>query len=238
MLRAMYRPAGRGGTDRPFRISHSPTDRSIKGTETLVAVVDRLRAQGFKIECVMIEGMKHPRALAWKATCDAHFDSFWLGLQGSGLEAGAMGIPVIAGDERTRRLHAEVVGYCPYVFADNASQLEDAIVALIESDTEYALAAARIQKYIRHWHSYEAVAVRYLDVLAERAPELRERIRAAMWTPADGNTVRAMRPNDDYEWLRPPHDPDDALMAALKLRPASQVGMPPRTFAGEMEAVA
>lgn len=222
VLREMYRPEGRGGLTRPFRIAHSPTHRVVKGSDTLVTVVDALRAKGVRVECVMIEKHKHPHALAWKATCDACFDSFWLGLQGSGLEAGAMGMPVIAGDDRTRRLHEAAIGYCPYLFADTARQLEQAIMVLIEHPSLYDAAAAKIHRYVMHWHSYECVAAMYLNVLAERAPELRSKILRAMGTESDGNAVPAMRAGDDYAWLRPPHDPDwfTGQPAGMPARPA------------------
>ncbi len=47
--------------------------------------------QGIDIEPVLIENMEHGAALRLKASCDAVFDSFWLGMQGSGLEGAAMG---------------------------------------------------------------------------------------------------------------------------------------------------
>src|SRR5574338_368905 len=73
---------------RPFRVAHSPTKASIKGTREFIQVVKRLQQKGIPIEAVMIERKMHADALKLKATADACFDSFALGIQGSGLEAG------------------------------------------------------------------------------------------------------------------------------------------------------
>jgi len=226
-LRAMYAPHGRGGYSRPFRIAHSPTYRSIKGTDVFLEACDRLTSKGLKVQAVLIEGHKHPQALAWKATCDACFDSFWLGLQGSGLEAGAMGMPVIAGDARTKRLHEAHIGYCPYLFADDAAQLEEAIAALIEAPLVYEQAAEKMRRYVWHWHSYERVSAMYLNVLAERGkPELQEKIRQAIHTPSDGATVPAMRPGDDYPWLKAPEDPPLPLPGKITTPQGEPVHVP------------
>lgn len=202
-LRRLYRQPGVPGIDRPFRIGHSPTHQPFKGTATCEAVVESLIARGLNIEWVLIAGHRQADALAWKATCDLVFDSFWLGLQGSGLEAGAMGIPVIAGDARTRRLHEAHCGYCPYLFADDPVALEEQIVACVESPEYASRAAAVLHRFVRAWHSQEAVSARYFGVLAERVPALRDRILQATHTaPLTKHHVPPMRPDDDYPWLK------------------------------------
>ena len=167
-----------------MRVGHSPTEPKLKGSAVLEHVIGELRAAGVPIEFVRIEKLPHGEALAVKATCDVVFDSFFLGLQGSGLEAGAMGIPVIAGDTRVARLHVERFGECPYVFADDAEELENALVGLMDAEA-YALAAARIRRFVWRHHSYEAVARKYLTILAGAAPALARRIALAGETTAD-----------------------------------------------------
>jgi hypothetical protein len=78
---------------RGIRIAHSPTKRLYKGTDKFMAAVASLKAKGLDVQAVLIENKDHGTALRMKAGCDAVFDSLWLGLQGSGLEGGAMGLP-------------------------------------------------------------------------------------------------------------------------------------------------
>lgn len=153
---------------RPFRIAHSPSKPHRKGSEDLQLAVGRLNARSrgrFHVELVLTTGVGHGEALRSKASCDACFDSFWLGLQCSGLEAAAMGLPVIAGDATVARRYVEHFGAVPYTFAESAEELEAVLERLI-SDAEYRRAeAARVAAYTLAHHDDAAVALRYLDLL-------------------------------------------------------------------------
>jgi glycosyltransferase involved in cell wall biosynthesis len=150
-----------------FRVAHSPSRRDYKGTEVFLQVCERLRAKGLPVEPVLIENRSHKDSLALKATCDAAFDSFWLGIQCSGLEAAAMGLPVIAGDGFVAGKYCDWLGGVPYTFADNATQLEEALAQLVTDEAFRAREAARVHAYTVHHHDDAAVALRYLDLLDE-----------------------------------------------------------------------
>jgi hypothetical protein len=161
---AMANRAPRAG--RPFRIAHSPTVTAIKGTSDFLAACASLTKRGVPVEPVLIKKQSHASALALKATADATFDSFALGIQGSGLEAAAMGQPVIAGDVSVARLYHEHLGDVPYTFA-SALTLEATIERLATDDAYYAAEAARVGDYVRTVHDYPAVAARYAALLAD-----------------------------------------------------------------------
>jgi hypothetical protein len=149
-----------------FRVAHSPTKRAIKGTQTLLVAVDALQRQGVAIEVVLIEGMSHGEALRAKAGCHATFDSFWLGMQGSGLEGAAMGQAVIAGDARAAAEAAALNdGACPWTFANDEPSLIEALRRLATDGAHYAREAARVGAYVRRVHDYEAVGATYRDIL-------------------------------------------------------------------------
>lgn len=147
-----------------FRVAHSPSKREFKGTDVFLEACEILRAKGVAIEPVLIEGRPHGEGLAMKAQCDAAFDSFWLGIQCSGLEAAAMGMPVIAGDAHVAVEYERIVGHVPYTFADERS-LVDVLAALVQDQDYRRAEAARVTRYCLEWHDEPAVALRYLDVL-------------------------------------------------------------------------
>lgn len=159
----LYRPDPDGW----FRVGHSPSVREKKGTDTFLRAIERLRRMGMKVRPVLIEDQTHAECLRIKAAeCDAFFDSFWLGMQCSGIEAGAMGIPVIAGDEDNRAYYRERFGETPYVFVTGRSDLERAIEMLAAPDDRYFRRCAdRVQEHVIAHHDYAAVAARYLDIL-------------------------------------------------------------------------
>ena len=163
--RAMVPKVRRPG---PFRISHSPSRRDYKGTADLVAAVDMLRGKGLKIDLILIERQQHGKALEMKADADLTFDSFWLGIQGSGLEAAAMGQMVVAGDESVRDLYIESeVGSCPYTFAGDRAQLTQVIERAITDEKWRKAESRRVNRYVTAYHDYAAVAERYEQIIAK-----------------------------------------------------------------------
>jgi hypothetical protein len=149
----------------PLRVAHSPTVRAIKGTDVLERVVAELRAEGVPIELVLIEGVSHAEALELKGTCDVTFDSFWLGLQGSGLEGAAMGQAVVAGDPGVAQDYRARLGECPYTYADPET-LRDVLYRLALDPEFRENEAQRVGDYARSLHNYAAVAARYRSIIA------------------------------------------------------------------------
>jgi len=165
---AEYRRVRMGYQPGPtFRIAHSPSKRHLKGTEEFLAACDALRAKGLPIEPVLIEGKPYAESVAIKATCDAVFDSFWLGLQCAGLEGAAMGLPVIAGDAHVADLYREVVGMVPYTYANDEQAMANVIERLATDPGFREAEAERVRDYTETYHDEAAVALRYLDLLDE-----------------------------------------------------------------------
>jgi len=165
-------------TGGPFRIAHSPTKREIKGTADFLAAVAYLKdAEGLPVEAVLIENMDHGEALRLKARCHATFDSFWLGMQGSGLEAAAMGQPVIAGDPEAAAdaaaLNDDII---PWTYANDRYTLMDVIRRLVTAPNFAAAEARRVGTYVLRMHDYPVVGARYRDILTEAIRGAADRI--------------------------------------------------------------
>lgn len=148
-----------------FRVAHSPTRREIKGTDVFLAVVEGLRAEGHRIEAVLIEELSHGEAIRLKQTCHATFDSFWLGMQGSGLEAACMGQLVIAGDSSVKAENERILGECPYTYAGDAEGLRSVLLQAMTDPVWRKAEAARTEAYVNKYHSYEAVGAAFTSIV-------------------------------------------------------------------------
>jgi hypothetical protein len=148
------------------RVAHSPTNWRIKGSLALQHAVLDLQAKGVPIELVEITNVPHATALAMKATCDITFDSFWLGIQGSGLEGAAMGQAVVAGDPEVKaEYESSEVGYCPYTYAKDFEEVKPVLERLVLDPAYRAAEAERVNRYVREWHDYPVVGQRYWAIV-------------------------------------------------------------------------
>ena len=143
-----------------FRVAHSPSRRALKGTDAFLRACEKA-----KVEPVLIERERHAEAIRMKATCHAAFDSFFLGMQCSGLEAAAMGIPVIGGDPDCKREYDKWFGSVPYTWANDEDALVEVLERLKNDHAFYAAESQRVSEYVIAHHDDAAVASRYLDLL-------------------------------------------------------------------------
>lgn len=147
-----------------FKIAHSPTKRSNKGTAIFLKAIEALKKKEYQIEAILIEKKSHKEALEMKVKADACFDSFWLGMQMSGLESACFEQPVLAGDELIRDKMIELYGYCPYTFVTEDT-LEEQICNLINYKQYYKSEQERVTEHVKKYHDYGPVAKKYLELL-------------------------------------------------------------------------
>lgn len=119
------------------------------------------------LQLLICHHMPHEESLKKRAVADVFIDRFRLGLGVSGLEAAAMGIPVIAcsGAEDEKYILGEI-GYLPYYKATLKS-LEAAVDEILSKQTVYKEYADRGRQYILNFHDYPVVARRYEVICLE-----------------------------------------------------------------------
>jgi hypothetical protein len=149
----------------PFRIAHSPSQPQRKGTEAFLKICAHLKSTGIPIEPVILTGMDHADVLHQKAACHAAFDSFWLGMQCSGIEAAAMGLAVIAGDPTVATRYRSTFGEIPFTYANEPDELEYVLKRLVTDPSWRDEEARRVNQFVIDHHDESAVALRYLDLL-------------------------------------------------------------------------
>jgi len=100
------RPYASGdGRDGTVRVAHAPNHRGFKGTEYILAAVERLRAEGLAVELVLLEGLQNDeiRRIFTEEPIDILVDQIIAtGYALNAVEGLAAGIPVIANLEEDR----------------------------------------------------------------------------------------------------------------------------------------
>jgi len=82
--------------DEPLRIVHSPSTGQVRGTDEIVAAIDRLRDEGVPLEFTLVEGVSHEEARRLYERAHLLVDQLLLGWYGAiAVEFMALGKPVV-----------------------------------------------------------------------------------------------------------------------------------------------
>jgi len=157
--------------ERTLRLLHLPSDRSVKGTDMVIATVERLRAEGVDCRLTVAEGLPHRDVLPAILRHDAFVDQLRVGWYGNAaVEAMAAGRPALAhiAPDGLARIPAGMAAELPVVAAT-----PDTLAARIRELVAMEPAAirelgARARAFVARWHAPEAVARRTLEAYATR----------------------------------------------------------------------
>lgn len=159
--KAAYSPHdGRSG---PVKVMHAPNHRGFKGTDVLLAAVERLRAEGLQVELLLLEGVPNDevkRLMREEADLLAEqFVACGYGL--NGIEGMASGLPVMANlaDEahtRVFRRHA-FLNECP-ILSTTPEQLADHLRLLVTRPALREALGRAGQAYVAKYHGLDTGA--------------------------------------------------------------------------------
>lgn len=167
---ARYR---RRRSDGRIRIAHAPTNRTVKGTETIITALERLAFARFPIEFDLIERQSWAACLARKGLADLFIDQLKLGYGNNAIEAWAMGIPVVAGvaDPAVRALMIREWGELPF-FETTPATLAADLAGLLRSPQLREEYAERGRRHVERYHSEAAVVALLQRVYRAVPPSL------------------------------------------------------------------
>ena len=146
-----------------IRVSHSPTNRVIKGTDTFLAVC---KSRFPDMEVVLIEKMTHGECLKARKKCLVHYDQYSLGAYGvASLEALSIGQVCIVGIDNI----FQYIPDSPFVEIDGPypENMEDALIRArnIASDEDnYKAYCKKAKEYLVYHHSDKVVVKRLCDM--------------------------------------------------------------------------
>lgn len=148
-------------TDGPIRVAHSANHRGFKGTDFLIAAVERLRQAGHEMELDVIERVPNDEALRRVAGADVYVDQLVAGYAYAALEAMALGKVVISpiGDEDEALVFRRYsyLDECPIVDA-SVETIEGVLLDLIARRDEWPAIGRRSREFCERRHSIAANA--------------------------------------------------------------------------------
>lgn len=142
-------------------VIHAPTHRGVKGTEFILAAVEKLQHEGFDFDFQLIEGLSHSEALTLYVRADLLIDQLLIGWYGGlAVELMAMGKPVICyireddlcylPDQMRRDL--PIINACPdNIYAVLKKQL-------LAEEIQMQEIGKRSRSYVEAWHDPLKVA--------------------------------------------------------------------------------
>lgn len=154
-------------TDR-LRIAHAPRNRAIKGTDLILAAIERARARGAAIELDLIEGVTHAEAMRRKRAANLVIDQVGdHGATGYGmnsLEAFAMGIPCMTSMEPE---YERFLADHPFLVT-RPETLEAQLADLAREPAKLAERARRGREWVERVHGADQVVARLYSRYRER----------------------------------------------------------------------
>lgn len=143
------------GKDGPVAIVHSPNHRMIKGTDYIVAAVDKLRQEGYQIEFHLLEGVKNTEVERILKESDILVELLICGYGLSGMEGMALGKPVISNfqtDTSVLRYYS-YFDECPIIQA-NIDTIYEKLKWLIENPVIRKEIGEAGRRYAEKYHSF------------------------------------------------------------------------------------
>lgn len=143
-------------------IIHAPTQPTFKGTATIEAVLDQLRAAGFHFEYKRIEKMSHKEALQLYQTADIIIDQILVGSHGVlAVESMAQGKPVVS------YIREDLKPLFPHdlpIVSANPTTLYQQLIPLITNGQLRHEIGLRSRQYALNRHDLSVVIPQLLDI--------------------------------------------------------------------------
>jgi len=160
-------------SDKPVRILHCPSNKEVKGTAQIIAMIERLQARGFVIDFKVITGVTNDVVMRMISECDFVVDALYSDtpMSGFAVEAATLGKPAVVGgynaSELQRYYRAEDVPPSLYVLP---TEMERAIEKLIVDVAFRRKLGELARKFVRTKWTPELVARRYMRLLVGDVP--------------------------------------------------------------------
>jgi len=158
-----WKPSFTQSENRPLRIGHAPSHRGVKGTDHFLRALDKLKADGYEFELVLIEKMSNADARRCYENIDVLVDQLFAGWYGGvAVEAMALGKPVLVyiRQEDLHFIPEAMRADLPFIQV-TPSTIEGGLRAVLDMSRQELLAVAKKSRaYVEKWHDPLAIAQR------------------------------------------------------------------------------
>lgn len=147
------------GTNGPVKVIHTPNHRGFKGTEFLIQAVEELKAEGLKIELILLEKVPNDKVRELMQEADILAEQFIIGYALNGIEGMASGLPVLSNLEYEAYISLfrrySFLNECPIVSTSPETLKQNLRALVINPNLRMELGQAGRQ-YVEKYHSYES----------------------------------------------------------------------------------
>jgi hypothetical protein len=143
-------------------VAHAPTHRGIKGSEDVLATIERLRSEGEKIEILLVENKSPKAAHELYRKADLLIDQLLLGWYGGlAVEFMALGKPVLAHirEADLSCIPAEMRDELPVIDVTPETLYATLKDMLSQSRTALAELGRRGRRFVERWHDPREIAM-------------------------------------------------------------------------------
>jgi len=144
---------------RRVKIVHAPSDPKTKGTDLIMAALDRL-ASRYQFELILVQGLPHAEAMELYRSADLAIDQILFGWYGGfAVELMAMGKPVAAfiREEDREYVPSQMWEQLPILRLD-PSHLERDLSRILEAPELLIEYGKRSEEFVRRWHDPGKIA--------------------------------------------------------------------------------
>lgn len=173
-----FAAAGDESAAHPFagsgvRILHAPSDPLSKGTDAIRGCIDRLRAEGHRIDYVELTGRPHRAVVAALRACDLVVDEVYSDTPMAvlGTEAAFFGKPTVVTGYFAPLVRGELAAdVIPPVAFDLPDQLVALVRRLVVDEADRRQIGERAQRFVREQWAPERVAERFMRLIDDDVP--------------------------------------------------------------------
>jgi glycosyltransferase involved in cell wall biosynthesis len=145
-----------------FVFVHAPSNRTVKGTEKIIEVINQLKSEGAPVELKLVEGLKNDEALQLYRQAFMAIDQLnagWYG--GFAVECMAQGVPVISylRDEDLKYLPNKMKEELPIKSTCSCDLKADIIELIRISKFQYEKLSQDGINFVNKWHNPDTIAI-------------------------------------------------------------------------------
>ncbi len=141
-----------------LEIMHAPTHRAVKGTNYIIAAIEKLISEGYPVRVNLVENVTHDQLKEEYKKCDFFIDQIMGGWYGTAaIEAMALGRPVICSIRKSYFEYIDFGAEIPIIHAD-PDCIYDSVLYLIKNRLKLPEIGLFSRQFVEKIHDHKKIA--------------------------------------------------------------------------------